>query len=107
LGFILGLIPGPLLTFLRLPPAEDYWISVAGMLLVGLSMYYAFAGLYELTAFIKLTAIARSLVLPYFLILVLLNKAPVSILILGTVDLLFAFWTFIALRQDQVQTGRV
>jgi hypothetical protein len=98
-------MPDPLLGVLGLPPAEDYWILVVGMLLVGLSMYYTFAGLNELTSFINLTANARALILPYFLILVLIKKAPAPILIFGVVDLLFAGWTLISLRQDKTQAS--
>lgn len=104
LGFVLVFFPSPLLTLLGLPPAEDYWILVAGILLVGLSMYYAFAAYKKLTSFMRLTAIMRALILPYFLILVMINKAPQPILVLGVVDLLFAGWTFIGLKLDQSQT---
>jgi hypothetical protein len=103
LGFILVFFPTPLLTLLGLPHAQDYWILIAGMFLVGLSTYYAFAAFTNLTSFMKLTAILRSMILPYFLVLVVLEKAPLPILILGVVDMLFAGWTFIALRVDQSQ----
>lgn len=103
LGLVLVFIPRPLLTQLGLPPAEDYWIVIAGMLLMGLSTYYAFAAYKKLTDFMRLAAIMRSLILPFFLVLVLINKAPAPILILGVIDLLFASWTFFALRYDQAQ----
>jgi hypothetical protein len=105
LGCVLVLSPNPLLALLGLPPAEDYWILVAGMLLVGLSVYYAFAGLNHLLAFVRLTAFARLLILPYFIILVLIKKAPPPILIFGVIDMLFAIWTLIALRRDRVLTS--
>jgi hypothetical protein len=105
LGSVLVLSPSPLLAFLGLPPAEDYWILVAGMLLVGLSIYYAFAGLNNLLAFFRLTGFARFLILPYFIILVLIEKAPVPILIFGVIDSLFAIWTLIALRRDRGLTN--
>jgi hypothetical protein len=101
LGFVLVFIPGPLLTLLGLPLAEDYWILIAGMLLLGLSMYYAFAAKENLISFMRHTAIMRLLILPYFLVLVLINMAPPPILILGAIDLFFAGWTFVALRLDQ------
>jgi hypothetical protein len=88
----------------RLPPAKDYWIFIVGMLLVGLSAYYAYAAFNELTTFMRLTAIMRSLILPYFAVLVLLGIAPASILALAIIDLLFAIWTFWALRIDRFHT---
>lgn len=105
LGFALVLFPDPILTLLGLPPAKDYWILVAGMLLVGLSIYYAFAAYEKLISFIRLTAIMRSLILPYFLVLVMINRAPLPIMIIGIVDLIFAGWTFVGLKLDKSQTG--
>ena len=104
LGFALVLFPDPILTLLGLPPAKDYWILVAGMLLVGLSIYYAYAAHEKLTSFMRLTAIMRSLVLPYFLVLVMTDRAPLPILIIGVIDLIFAGWTFIGLKLDESRT---
>jgi hypothetical protein len=101
LGLVLVLIPNPLLLLLGLPRAEDFWILIAGMFLVGLSIYYGFSAYKNLISFMRLTAVMRLLILPYFLILVLMNRAPAPILILGAIDMLFAGWTFIALRLDQ------
>lgn len=103
LGTVLVFNPAPLLSLLGLPMAEDYWVSISGMLLVGLSAYYAFAAYSNLNSFMRLTAIMRCLILPFFLVLVLINMAPWPILILGLVDLLFAGWTFVALKLDKPQ----
>jgi len=103
LGTVLVFMPAPLLSLLGLPLAKDYWVSISGMLLVGLSTYYAFAAYTNLHAFMRLTAIMRCLILPFFLVLVLLNMAPWPILFLGLVDLLFAGWTFFALKLDKPQ----
>lgn len=100
-GFILVLAPGFLFGLLNLPPAQDYWILVTGMLLVGLSMYSAFAAYKELMHFMRLTTIGRSLVLSYLVILVILQKAPSPIMILGMIDFVFALWTFIGFKIDQ------
>ena len=103
LGIVLVFIPRLPLTLLSLPMAEDYWISIAGMLLMGLSAYYAFAAHTNLISFMRLTAIMRCFVLPFFLALVFVNMAPWPILILGVTDLLFAGWTFVGLKLDKPQ----
>ena len=106
LGLVFVFVPNPLLATLGLPLAEDYWILIAGMLLIGLSAYYAFSAHQNLVSFMRLTAMMRLLILPYFLVLVSIKKAPPPILILGAIDMLFAIWTFIALRLDQSRLRR-
>jgi hypothetical protein len=101
LGFLVVFAPNMIFSLFRLPPAKDYWIFIVGMLLVGLSAYYAYAAFNELTSFMRLTAIMRSLILPYFAVLVLLGIAPASILSLAIIDLTFAIWTFWSLRVDR------
>ena len=101
LGFIVVFAPNMIFSLFRLPPAKDYWIFIVGMLLVGLSAYYAYAAFNELTSFMRLTAIMRSFILPYFAVLVLLGIAPASILSLAIIDLTFAIWTFWSLRVDR------
>lgn len=91
-----------LFALLGVPPAEDYWVLIAGMLLFGLAIYYVFAAISEMTSFMRLTAIMRGLVFSFFLILVLLDEAPSPILILGAIDFMFALWTFLALRRDRI-----
>jgi hypothetical protein len=104
LGFLVVFAPNMIFSLFRLPPAKDYWIFIVGMLLVGLSAYYAYAAFNELTSFMRLTAIMRSLILPYFAVLVLLGIAPASILALAIIDLSFAIWTFWSLRIDRFHT---
>ncbi len=53
----------------------------------------------------RLTAIMRSLILSYSLVLVLTDRAPLPKLMFGVVYSLFAGWTFIGLRLDQLQTS--
>lgn len=103
LSFVLVFASDLLFTLLGLPAAEDYWVLIAGMLLFGLAIYYVYAAATEMTSFMRLTAIMRGLVLPFFLTLVLLDEAPVPILIIGTLDFIFALWTFLALRRDRVR----
>lgn len=105
LSFVLVFTPDLLSSLLGVPPAEDYWVFIAGMLFFGLALYYIFAALTEMTSFMKLTAYARCLVLPFLLILVLRDKAPNPILIFGVIDLLFALWTFLALRKDGLRAA--
>jgi hypothetical protein len=103
LSFVLVFAPDFLFALLGVPPAADYWVLIAGMLFFGLALYYVYAAVTEMTSFMKLTAVARCLVLPYLLILVLLDMAPAPILIFGLIDLLFALWTFLGLRRDALQ----
>jgi hypothetical protein len=100
LGLGLTFAPSPVLAIFGLPEASDHWILIVGMLYVGLAVYYAFAALTELNAFIALTAAMRAAVLIYVTILALVGWVPQRMILLGAIDFLFGCWTFLAWWRD-------
>ena len=101
LGVTLLFIPNVLLGVFDFPETTEVWIRVVGMLLVLLAFYYINAARKELNAFFKWTVYARSSVIVFFLVFVLMDLAQPILLLFGVIDLLAAIWTGLALRSPK------
>ena len=97
-GGALVAIPNPVLGLLGFPASSEIWPRIVGVLALVLAFYYIRAARQELTAFFRCTVQARAMVFTLFAAFVLLRLAPMPLLLLGTVDLLAATWTGLALR---------
>jgi hypothetical protein len=100
LGLILLLVPNLILRAFGVPPTQEVWIRVVGMLVLCLSFYYVRAARNELTSFIRWTVWTRLAVIVYFAAFVLFVSAPKALLLFGVIDLLAASWTWLALKKD-------
>ncbi len=98
LGATLVLAPNLLLTTFGLPPTEEVWIRVVGMLLLFLAGYYFMAARAEWTPFFRASVWFRSLVILFFIAFVVLGLVKPAVLAFAGVDLLAALWTAAALR---------
>jgi hypothetical protein len=98
LGATLVLAPNLLLATFGLPPTEEVWIRVVGMLLLFLAGYYFIAARAEWTQFFRASVWFRSLVILFFIAFVLLGLVKPVVLAFAGVDLLAALWTASALR---------
>ena len=103
LGLVLLLVPNLLLQFFGVPPTNEVWIRINGMFVVCLSFFYVQAARKELTIFILWTVWARVAVIFYFAAFVLLIPAPKALLLFGSIDLLSAIWTWLALKKDEAR----
>ena len=101
LGFILLLIPNEFLSLFRFPPTDGLWVRVLGMLIVLLSYYYIQAARNELTVWMQWSVHARSMVIIFFTVFVLLGLAPPILIIFGAVELGGSIWTHVALRSSK------
>jgi len=104
LGAVLVLAPNLLLATVGLPPTEEVWIRVVGMLLLFLGGYYLLAARAEWTAFFRMSVWFRGLVILFFAVFVVLGFVKPVLLGFAVVDLLAALWTASALRHA---AGRV
>lgn len=98
LGAILVVAPGVLLRLLGLPPSDEIWIHVVGMLVAFLGFYYLRAAAAGLSAFFAWTVPVRLSVPAFFAAFVALLSAPPMLLLFGLVDAAAAVWTWRALR---------
>lgn len=100
LGGMLLVVPNPLLAVAGLPPTDEAWIRLAGMLLLILSFYYIQAARTETRAFFQWTLYTRLGAILFLVALVTtgLTKPVVYLFWLG--DLAGATWTSLALRAE-------
>lgn len=102
LGVFLVALPNLLLSLLSIPPTEEVWIRVVGMMVFNLGVYYLFAAKAEALSAFRASVLTRGLVFLAFLDFVLLGLAPPMLLAFGALDLGGALWTWWALRQRAV-----
>jgi len=101
LGLFLLIAPNTLITFFGLPAANDVWIRVVGMLLVLLAYYDIQAARKNLVDFFRWSVVARTSVIVFFTVFVILDLVKPILLLFGGVDFLAAMWTYIALRREK------
>lgn len=95
----LVLAPNALLALFGMPPTQEVWIRVLGILVGIVGAYDVIMAVRSLTPLYMPTVIARVFVFFAFIALALLGIAPPQLVIFGVVDLLGALWTWTALRR--------
>jgi hypothetical protein len=98
LGTVFVLAPNALLSLVNLPPTQEVWIRLVGMLLLIMAFYYVMAARTETRAFFRWTLYTRlGAVVPVTACVVSGMITPIALLFwLG--DLLGAIWTWTALH---------
>ena len=94
------MVPNALLSLFGFPHTSEVWIRVVGMLVTILGFYYFAAGRQDQRGFFVATLYGRSSVLLFFVVFVLLDLAPPSLILFGVIDALGALWTGLCLRAE-------
>jgi hypothetical protein len=100
LGATLMLAPNIPLPIFGLPQATEVWIRVAGMTVIFLSIFYFIAALNEYQATIRASVWIRFSVPFIFGAFVVAGFAPWNLILLTPLDVIFAAWTWSALRKS-------
>jgi len=100
LGATLLLIPNVPLPIFGLPEAKDVWIRVAGMTVIFLSIFYFIAARNEYRATMVASVPIRFAVVGFFAAFAATGLTSWNILLFTPFDVLFAIWTWWALRQS-------
>jgi hypothetical protein len=98
MGTTFLLIPNVALPLFGFPPTNEIWIRVVAVLAVALGYFYIQAARHELVHFFKWKVYAHIFGVICFIMFVILQWAPLSLLLLAGADLLAAIWTGLALR---------
>lgn len=98
LGVGLVIIPNPLIGLYGMPSTNDVWVRVTGALVFLLGYYYIESGRKEALHFFRLTVYGRMAFFAFCVVFVLLGLSHPGLLIAGSLDLLGALWTALALR---------
>ena len=100
LGAVLVIVPNLLLSLFGIPPTQEVWIRVVGMLLLLISGLYYQMVRHDLTPIIRVTVPLRASVIVFFTAFALLDLVSPLLILFGAVDLAAAVWTALALRAD-------
>lgn len=98
-GLALAVAPSLPLTLLGLPPTEEPWIRVLGLVAGEIGFYFLFAARKGIAGFFPATVFGRGVATLVFLALVAFKLGPVQLLLFAAVDLLTAIWTHLAIRR--------
>lgn len=97
-GFFI--IPNFVLSLFSIPPTDEVWIRIVGMLALFIGYYYVIAARKELKDFFDATIPVRLVCFLCFLVLVLTKIAYPILIIFGIIDLVGAIWTTWALKRS-------
>ncbi len=92
--------PNFLLETFGLPPTDEVWIRIVGMLTFALSVYYLVVGKSGNPLFLMTTVYVRSSIILFFIAFTLAGWVQPVIILFGVVDLLAAAWTYLALKKE-------
>ena len=99
LGALLVFVPNLVLGVFGLPPTEEVWIRVVGMLLLIIAYYNVRIGGEPHLPYARLTVHARAAVLVFLVAFVLAGLVKPILILIGVIDLAGALWTAAALRR--------
>jgi len=101
LGVSLTVMPNLLLSMFGIAQTTEVWISVLGVVVFNVGIYYWYAAQSEAKGFFQASVYARTWVLVAFTIFAVLGLASPTLVLFGAVDFAGAVWTSIALRAEQ------
>ncbi len=107
LGAALLLVPNIPLPIFGLPQATEVWIRVAGMTVIFLSILYFVSARNEYREIFVASVPIRFAVPVFFAGFVIAGYAPWNLILFTPLDVLFAIWTWVALRGEAANTGAV
>ena len=103
-GILIG-SPNTLLALLQLPPTNEPWVHVLGVLIMGMGMLHVVSARAELVPILRASVWVRVFVLVSFTVLAALRMVPPIVIAFGLFDIGFALWTRFALRAGSVLAG--
>ena len=101
LGILLVFLPNAVLGLVEIPPTNEVWIRLAGMLLLILGFFYVQAGRHNLVPFFQWTLVTRGVAFFFVLGFWLCGYISWLILAFWLGDLAGMIWTWTALRREK------
>ena len=103
LGVFLVVAPNVLLKIFNVSETNEVWIRVVGVLVLIIGYYYVRAATdkKDMSNFYRWTIYARTSVLVFFVVFVLLDFVKPALILFGVFDFAGAVWTALALRSSE------
>ncbi len=105
LGLGLVTVPNLVLAVFAIPPTDEVWIRVLGMVLLFFGYYYAMSIREDERAIWRWSVPVRLMVPVFFLGFVLTGLGPPVLMLIAGADLIFALLTWRALRAEAADRG--
>jgi hypothetical protein len=99
-GALLVAVPNLLLAVFGLPPTDEVWIRVVGVLVLIIGYYNVRLGRADFLPYARLPVHARVAVLVFLVAFVIAGLVKPILILIGAIDLAGALWTAAALRSD-------
>ena len=99
LGLLLAVIPNLTISTLGLPPTDEVWIRLFGVLALVLGIKGIYGGRNELRGMMRVDVYTRLGFSVYLAVLLVVGLAPPVLIIIGVIDLAAAVWTLLELRK--------
>ena len=100
-GLALVLVPNLVLSAMRMPPTNDVWIRVLGVVVINIGIFFWVAARIEAVALFHVSVVVRPLVLVWFGVFVLLGFVSPMLLVFGVIEALGALWTWLTMKSEQ------
>jgi len=97
-GVVLLAVPNVALRIFGLPETSEVWVRIVGMTVLFFSIYYAVAARYDFRPFFQASVATRLSVPLIFGVFIVAGFASWNILLFTPIDIVFAAWTWVALR---------
>lgn len=97
----LVLAPNALLALFGMPPTQEVWIRILGLLVGIVGAYYVIMAVRSLSPLYMPTVVARVFAFALLSAFALLQIGPPQLVLFGVIDLLGALWTWRALRVER------
>ena len=97
-GAVLLVIPNVALRIFGLQETTEVWVRIVGMTVLFFAIYYAVAARYEVRPFFAVSVATRLSVPVIFSAFIVAGLATWNILLFTPIDIVFAGWTWFALR---------
>lgn len=101
LGATLLLVPNIPLPIFGIPQATEVWIRVLGMTVITIAIFYFTAARYEYRPIFVSSVVIRLYVPIVFAAFIMAGFAPWNLILLTPLDVIFAAWTWQALRSER------
>ena len=93
--------PNIILSFLGFESTTEIWIRVLGIFTSSVGIYYLISAKNEQLAFFRASIIGRVFFFVSLAFVTLMFEQKLMLILFGIIELIGAFWTYLALRSNE------
>lgn len=101
LGITLTAVPNFLLSTFQMTETNEVWIRIVGILVFNIGILYVVMAQTNHKLFLTMSVYLRASILVWFVLFVLIEWAPATLILFGVVDFAGALWTYLELKKQK------